>query len=290
VLGLAALVRASLRIPRREFDVVEGFGRTLGHDVFRAGGGAHAAWLAVRTGLEGSHLAVAKAPRDAFERWLDRRAVTEARRVIANSEMAANDLQICYGVGADRIRVVRNGVDADRFRPDPDRRAKGRARIGVPEGGRVAMFVGHAYRRKGLATAVEAFARVAKPADRFVVLGHDAHAERHLTPMRATLGPRLVALGPTDAPEDWYPAADATLLPTWYDSAANTTIEAMACGVPAITSTRDGNAPGDSAGFARALTSAWEGRFGEAVRTIALRWPDVRNTEATENVFHEMLQ
>lgn len=298
VLGLDALVRASLAVPRREFDVVAGFGRTLGHDVFRAGGGAHAAWLDARTRLDGAHLAVAKAPRDLFERWIDRRAVAGAKRVIANSDMAANDLYTFYGVGADRVRVVRNGVDAERFRPDADRRAKGRARIGVPEHGRVAMFVGHGFRRKGLAIAADAFLRVAGPADRLVVIGHDAHAERHLGPVRAALRERLVVLGSVAEPEQWLPSADATLLPTWYDAAANTTLEAMACGVPAVTSTRDGNAellpadlvaaPGDVNGFARALSAAWDGGFGPVVRETALRWPDVRNTEATENVYREI--
>ncbi len=298
VLGLAALVHASQAIPRHEFDVVSGFGRTLGHDVFRAGGGAHAAWLDVRKTLDGATLAVAKAPRDLFERWIDRRAVTEAKRVIANSDMAANDLYTFYSVPAERVRVVRNGVDATRFRPDADRRTSGRASLGVPDDGRVAMFVGHGFLRKGLATAADAFLRVAGPADRFVVLGHDAHAERHLRPVRASLRERLVVLGSVADPERWLPAADATLLPTWYDAAANTTLEAMACGVPPVTSTRDGNAellphdliarPGDVAGFAAALSAAWEGAFGPLVREAALRWPDVRNTEATENVYHEI--
>lgn len=276
--------------PRGPFDVVAGFGRTLGHDVFRAGGGAHAAWLEAR----GTWLG----PRDHLERWIDRRAVTHARLVIANSDMAANDLQANYRLAANRVRVVRNGVDGERFRPDADRRARGRAAIGVPDGGRVAMFFGHGFHRKGLATAGAAFARVASAADRLVVVGHDAHAERHLAPLRATLGARLVVLGATAAPEQVLPAADATLLPTWYDAAANTTLEAMACGVPAVTSSRDGNAellppeliaaPGDSEGFALALLAAWEGGFGPIMRQTALRWPDVRNSEATENVYREI--
>ena len=145
--------------------------------------------------------------------------------------------------------------------------------------------------------------RVAGPRDRFVVMGRDAHPERHLFPIRENLGSRLVVHGPEPQPEVWLPGADATLLPTLYDAAANTTLEALAAGVPAVTSGRDGNSevvpdpglvvddPGDVAGFARALRWAWEEgqELSRRCRLASEDWPVSRNGRAVEELYLEWL-
>src|SRR5690606_30301299 len=188
-----------------------------------------------------------------------------------------------------------------RFRRDPDRRRAARAAWGVPDEGRVALFLGNGFRRKGLAVAGRAFARVAGPDDRFVVAGADAHAARWLRPLSRALGDRLIVLGRVADPEAVLPGADATLLPTRYDAAANTTLEALACGVPPVTSSRDGNAallpdpalvvedPEDMEAFARALSHAWESGVAAGCRRAAEHWPVSRNGEAMEALYQELV-
>src|SRR4029453_2154234 len=102
-----SLYRASTAIPGDRHDGVLGLGRANNHHVYRAGGGSHRAWLAARGGWR---------PSDVVDRWLDRRAL-EARIVVANSEMARNDLLRFDGLDASKLRVVWNGVDLERFRP-----------------------------------------------------------------------------------------------------------------------------------------------------------------------------
>jgi UDP-glucose:(heptosyl)LPS alpha-1,3-glucosyltransferase len=281
--------------------VVQGFGRTIRHHVYRAGGGVHEAWLAVRDRTLLRRWLSSLSPVDRLERWIDRQAFRRAGRVVCNSDMAARQVEALYGVPGERIRVVRNGIDGVRFHPDEARRALARERWGVPSGGRVAMFLGHGFRRKGLAVAGAAFARASGPGDRFVVVGRDAHARRHIDPLRALLGDRLVVTGGAARPEDCLPGADATVLPTWYDAAANTTVEALACGVPAVTSGRDGNAeivpergwivedPGDVGGFARALDAAWSADASARARcrAVAEAWPVSRNGLAMEEIYRE---
>jgi len=178
-------------------------------------------------------------------------------------------MEAIHQIPEEQIVVIRNGVDTQRFKPDPMARDEVRTRVGVTRGGRVALFIGSGFRRKGLRVAGEAFAKVARRRDRLVVAGRDAHAKRWIQPLRERLGDRLVVVGEVARPERWMASADATLLPTLYDAAANTTLESLASGVPAITSAMDGSAevvpdpalvvedPRDVDGFARALEYAW---------------------------------
>ena len=291
--GLLGDLRVVRRIPDDRHQLVQAFIRVPGLAVYRAGGGAHLAWLQARSP------AWRRGPRDWLELWADRRTVADARVVICNSEMAAEDLRRLYGRRA--VKVARNGVDAEHFRPDPVRRERAREAWRVPADGRVALFLGNGYRRKGLSTAAAAFLRVACPSDRFVVAGHDAHAARAHRRLRSALGDRLVVCGPLASPERWLPGADATLLPTRYDPAANTTLEAMACAVPPVTSSRDGNAeivpdpnlvvadPTDEAGFSVALLHAWNRADGDVFRKTALSWPVSRNAEQVEAIYRELV-
>lgn len=287
---------AARAIDRDRHDVVEALGRVPGFDVFRAGGGVHAAWLEASAEGAMGRLRGRLSPMDRLEVHLDRAAARRARRVICNASRPAAEMRRWYGV--EEARVVRNGVDTERFRPDGALRRRAREAWGAR--GRVALFLGSGFRRKGLWVAARAFAAVGREEDRFVVIGRDAHAERYLRPVRRLLGPRLVVMGEREDPERWLPGADAMILPTRYDPAANATLEAMACGVPPVTSARDGNAelspdpslvvedPDDVDGFAWALRYAWDAAPGAACRAEAERWPHDRTGRAMERIFREL--
>jgi glycosyltransferase involved in cell wall biosynthesis len=260
-------------------------------ELARASGGVHQAWRQIRGGWS--------SPRERWEAWLDRRTAQTARVVICNSLRTAGEVMAWHGVPASRIRVVPSGA-LDAVRPDLALREQARTAWKIPEGGRVALFLGHGFRRKGLAVAVHAFARAASPRDRLVVAGQDAHAERWLRPARELLGEKLLAVGPLRPVERWLPGADALLLPTLYDSAANATLEAMAAGVPPVVSSRDGAAeqvfdralvvgdPGDVEGFACALRYAWgTSGLGARCAVAAARWPETRMASAMEHLLLE---
>lgn len=301
LLGLVGFLRATNRVPLGDYDVVQGFGRSVNHHFYRAGGGVHAAWLAARDRHWLQRLRSRVSPLDHLERWIDRRAITGARIVICNSQMAGRQVVAWHGVPEERVRVVRNGVDLARFKPDEAARSEARRQIGVPEGGRVALFVANGFKRKGLDVAAAAFEVVAGADDRLVIIGSDSRAVRRVAPIGRRLGDRCVHLGSRSDPEAWIPGADATILPTLYDAAANTTLESLACAVPPVTSGRDGNAeivpdpalvvddPMDVAGFARALRYAWEGgpELAARCRKAAEVWPVSRNGEAMESLYRE---
>ncbi len=293
--GPRAWAKAARQVPLDGHDLVQALDRTDHHHVWRAGGGAHAAWLRIRGGVRRF------LPRERLELRLERSAARIARLVICNSEMAARDLIGAHALGPDRVRVVRNGVDLERFHPDEAARASVREELGLRGEGRVALFLGTGFRRKGLDLAVAAFHRVAAPEDRLVVCGRDAHAQRWLRPARERLGEQLVVTGPVSDPERWLAGADALLHPTRYDSAANAILEAMACGVAPVTTVRDGAAeivpdprlivedPEEVRTVAAALRYAWDTVPGAELRGAAEAWPVSRNGEAMEHTYQELV-
>lgn len=296
--GLAGLVVRSLRAKRIKnggYDVVHGFGRTLGHDVFRASGGVHEAWLAASGGGR-------RSLKDRTELRIDRAACREARRVICTSKRVARDLVALYGVDEAVVRLIRNGVSNARFRPDARRRELARRAWKVPHGGRALLFLGHGFERKGLQFAAEGFRHLARPEDRLVVIGSDRNAPRWRSALAAMLGERMVWWGPVAHPEHWLPGADATILPTRYDAGANTTLESLSAGVPPVVSVMDGNSevvPSadwvlprafDATETARAIDSAWSAGAEQRADcvTVARCWSVERNVTATAAVYQEV--
>lgn len=211
-------------IDRSAHDVVMGFGKTIGHDVWRAGGGAHHAYLdACKPGWRAN-------PAQWLERSLDHAAAGTAKRVVTPSQRAADDLTRCYGIPTQRISVIHNGVDSERFRPDIALRRWARNQLGLR--GPILGFLGSGFRRKGLDVAIAVSEALGWP---LVVLGTDTHLERW---KRAH--PTVHWLGSTETPEAWLPALDALVLPTRYEPYGNACLEAMACGVPAVTTSVNG--------------------------------------------------
>lgn len=277
-----ALWRALQEVPRARFDVVHAMERVPGADVYRAGGGVHRAWLQSAPSALGRWRWTLRQQREAR---LDAAAARSARRVICNAYRAAGEVCAWHGVDPGRVRVVRNGVALPEV--PPETRARLRAAWGVPEGGRVALFLGHDARRKGLDAAAAAFRRVAGPLDRMVAAG----------PRR---GPRgVLCTGPLPAAEA-LAAADAMLLPSRYDASSNAVLEALAAGVPPVCTRRDGasevvpdrrlvvGAPDDVAGLAQALGYAWSSALRDRCREAAQAWPASRMVLDTERVYREL--
>ena len=293
------LERAALGL-RSEGWLVQTLDRVGHGHVFRAGGGAHGHWQERRPWAVSS-VAHAVTGVDRRELAAEQRAATGARIVICNSELAAAGMRRWLPWVEDRLSVVRNGVDLSRFGPCAERRGRAREAWRLPPDGRAVLFVGNGFRRKGLASAVEAFDRVATGRDRLVVAGRDRAATRWRRWVTRRLGSRAIWAGPLSRPEDWLVGADVVLLPTRFDPASNTTLQAMASGCAAITTAHDGTAeilpPGlvveapvevDAVASLLAETLDRAGEAGRACRAVAERWPLERMVDAMEAVYAEV--
>jgi UDP-glucose:(heptosyl)LPS alpha-1,3-glucosyltransferase len=229
--SFARAVERHVRHVAPGYDVVYGLGKTWTHDAVRLGGGCHATYLEL-TGTE-----IRRKDRLALE--IERRALAPGafRRVVVNSKMVLEDVVRRHGVAKDLIRLVYNGVDLDRFHP---RKREGagaalRAELGFSPREIVCLFLGSGYGRKGLDLLLDAFPEIAakEPRARLVVAGRDAAA-------RSRGSDKVRFLGPRSDAEVCFAAADLYVLPTRYDPFANTTLEALASGLPAITSRQNG--------------------------------------------------
>jgi len=248
-------------------EIVHSFSRTLHQDVYRAGGGCHAAYLENRHGPRGARLR-ALVPRHRVLLAIERRIFANPRQIVqCNSELVAREIRERHGVPPERLVVIRNGVDLGRFHPDLRARARApvRAELGLPEDALVLLFLGSGFHRKGLDTALAALAGWGAPEAHLVVAGRDDPGPWRRRATALDLGDRVHFLGAEPRPERLYAAADVLVLPTRYDAFANVCLEALAAGVPVVTSASNGAAEvlgdagivveraDDAAGFAAAL-------------------------------------
>lgn len=210
-------------------------------DIFRAGDGIHAAYLEQR--LRGETPLGKAAIKLSLFHWntlaLERAMFASPRLkgVIVNSEMVADDLAHHYNYPRDHIHLVPNGIDLQRFSLDARERlrAEARKKLGINADRPVALFVGSGFDRKGLGRAIDAVATCGRETD-LVVLGSDRRSQKFATQAkRAGLGARFHLIGPVADPLPYYSAADALILPTIYDPFPSTVIEALACGLPVVT-------------------------------------------------------
>jgi UDP-glucose:(heptosyl)LPS alpha-1,3-glucosyltransferase len=216
-------------------------------DIFRAGDGVHAAFLEQRARNLGwaSRLALAANPFHRTALSLEREMFSSRRlkAVVANSRMVADEIVRHFAFPRERIHLVPNGIDLDHFNLDArDRyRAETRQRLGTDATRPVALFVGSGYRRKGLEAAIAALAASGIDAELWIV-GSDSRPQAYVARAERAGLPRarIRLIGPVADPRPYYGAADVLILPSIYDPFPSTVIEALACGLPCVTSTACG--------------------------------------------------
>jgi UDP-glucose:(heptosyl)LPS alpha-1,3-glucosyltransferase len=221
------------------YDIVQSHERVLGQDVYRAGEGTHRGYLDAIARRRGSlnpyHRAVL---------WLEERTfrLRSARHVVAISRSGKTEIERLYATPPDRVTVVYNGVDLDRFHPDNRERfgRSMRAELGLESATWVIVFVGSGFGRKGLGALLDGLSRLRGRDWALVVAGkgdvgpYREHAER------LDVASRIRWLGPRRDVERLYAAADVVALPALYEPFGNVHLEALASGVPVLTSARAG--------------------------------------------------
>ena len=175
-------------------------------------------------------------------------ALQRATRVFS---VSASLQAVAEKIGAEpeKVRVVGNGVDLQRFRPLDAQQQ--RQQLGLPAGARILISVGGLVPRKGYHRVIELLPALLKhhPELHYVVIGGpcaegDNSAELIEQTTRLGLQQRVHFLGsmPPDALSGPLSAADLFVLSTSNEGWANVFLEAMACGLPVITTDVGGNA------------------------------------------------
>jgi UDP-glucose:(heptosyl)LPS alpha-1,3-glucosyltransferase len=164
----------------------------------------------------------------------------KAGRVIAASQMVVDEITNLYRYPADKIDVVRNGVPLDKFRFDPELREKSRAELKLKEDQIALLFAGSGWERKGLLFAIEAMALCKNRKMRLLVAGRGEARPYKTTHLRFWREDPLQFLGEVAHLVPVYAATDIFILPTIYDPFSNACLEALASGLPVITTRSNG--------------------------------------------------
>jgi UDP-glucose:(heptosyl)LPS alpha-1,3-glucosyltransferase len=217
-------------------DVLFSLERVWSCDVYRAGDGVHRAWLDRRRrfelplkrfvrGLGGKHRDLLRLEQSLF---INR----NTGRVIAASQMVKDEVINLYGYPANEIGIVRNGVPLEEFRFEPELREKTREDLKLKPDQSALLFAGSGWERKGLLFAIEAAALCGDRTIRLLVAGRGNQ--------RPYKSKRVKFLGEVRDLVRVYAAADIFILPTIYDPFSNACLEALACGLPVITTRSNG--------------------------------------------------
>jgi UDP-glucose:(heptosyl)LPS alpha-1,3-glucosyltransferase len=245
-----AAVRRELE--RGERAVAVGFDKLPGLDVLYPQAGLYAAnsehnLLKYRSPLLRRVLRVCKMLDPAHQSFLalERRQYLATPRplVVAISEMVRTHFRLYFGMDARDLRLVRLATDPARFeaRDRPRRRLEWREKWGAAPGDAVALFAGMNYGLKGLEPLLHAVRRMWR--DRpflLLVAGSPKTAEWERLARRLRVADRVRFVGYCSDMRNAYFAADFFVHPTFYDPCSNVVLEAMACGLPVVTTRYNG--------------------------------------------------
>ncbi len=234
-------------VSQARLDLVQSHERLCCCDIFRAGDGVHAVWLDER--LRGAsaleRLRVRINPHHRYLLSIEKRMFASPwlSAVICNSAMVRDEIRERFGVADAKLHVIYNAVDTDAFAPaSAEARAAARERFNLPAESVVYVLVGSGYARKGVATAIRALATLPDNAH-LLVVGADRAMARYANLARSQgLRGRVTIAGPQIDVKPYFAVADAFVLPTLYDPCPNAALEAMACGLPIVTSDKCGAA------------------------------------------------
>ena len=249
---LSFAIRATREIEKRHYDLTLAIGNTLRADILQPRGGVHWAWF-WRSLRAYDHpflwalkfLGRILSPKQWVGGWIEGAPYRRKNLpyIIAISDMIKQDMMDWYKIPEDRIVVDYTRVDIERFHPrNRQYREEIRRRHGIGDEC-VILFISNNYRMKGLGYLIRVLAKIKKegyPPFKLLVLGKDRQGPYSRLAKRLGISQEIVFAGSTNEPEKYYGAADLLVHPTFYDACSRTVLEAMASGLPVITTKFNG--------------------------------------------------
>lgn len=253
-----------------------------------------------------------------FDRLARRQYGPGGPLVLALSDMVRRDLERYDGVPAQRMRLVYNGVDVDRFSPAHRSRHREalRRKLGLRPEDVLFTIVAHNLKLKGVPALIRAMKRLTAPRRAATVPSGGPFLAvvggKHLQPFRRMarrlgVAGRVHFVGAVDDAAPYYAASDVYVQPTFYDPCSLVVLEALACGLPVITSRFNGagelitparegyllDDPADADALAERMRSLLDAHrrehMGHAARELALRHSFQQNIRAILAVYAEVL-
>jgi UDP-glucose:(heptosyl)LPS alpha-1,3-glucosyltransferase len=243
-------------VKKQNVDVILGFGNTLYMNVYQSHGGVH--WLSAKRRIYSEkneikraikRLVILLSPKQWTRAWIESAPfrLYPRPRIVAISQMIKKDMSSYFKVNGADIKVVYNGVDTSRYNRNLRQDYKGplRRQLGIGEDEVVFLFVSYDLKKKGIETLIEAGSQLKKMGNtNFKVMVVGGMPYKALLRQIKTLDikDKIHFTGPVRSIEAYYANSDVFVLPTYYDACSLVVIEAMASGLPTITTTSNGAA------------------------------------------------
>jgi len=227
-----------------QHDLVISFGRVLRQDITRCGGGSYRVLL--------NRLDKVRSPYKKLTKWLNNRLALQIekiqyqknhyRKIIAISQVVKNELMETYHIPTNDIEVIYDGIDLELFHPRNRQTSLAEIRTThqISQEKIVLLFVGRGFSRKGLKNLLSV---MPKMDDRFhlLVVGGDNHLESYRDLCNdLNIGSKVTFAGSRTEIHKYYGASDLFILPSFQEAFGNVILEAMASGLPVITTLRAG--------------------------------------------------
>jgi UDP-glucose:(heptosyl)LPS alpha-1,3-glucosyltransferase len=229
------------------FDIVLGLTRFFPMDVYRMGDGVQRHWMRIRYPFSPLRwLNYLLNPAHAANIYMERRLLPGggARRIITNSRLCRDHVRHYYGVPEERIDVVYNGVDHAQFNLEASAalRSGVRMELGLAPEDIALLHVSNNWLRKGVEVTLRAMAALGNEGSNLhlLVVGRGREEPFRRLALKLGLESRVHFVGPSQVVERYYAAGDLLVLPTLYDPFSNVCLEAMACGLPVVTTVGNG--------------------------------------------------
>ena len=316
---LSFATEASELVGSGDFDVVHSMARIMRLSIFHPHSGVLRASLErtldySRSPLEKGLRQVARWLNTKIDMMLELEAIiyeeSPPPRMIAVSNMVASDMKRLHNVPDSKIDVVYNGVDCARFRPENRSlyRDSVRAEAGIPPDALLMLFVGHDYRRKGADVFIRALSEIVSRGRRSVrglLVGGKDFAPFSDLARKLGVADLVTFRDAVPDVEKYYAAADLYLLPTFYDPMSLVVLEALASGLPVITTRYNGASeimtdglhgfitsdPRDLGAIVSAVETLSDAsrraEMGAAARSLALEFPLERNYRGVLEVYRK---
>ena len=227
------------------FDLVYGLGRSFGLDAVRVTERLQSHWLNVYY-------------RHPVNRWMQKinprhrtligleRAIYRSktvRRIVTQSQLDRRLVVEHYGIPEEKIRTIYNGVDTQVFHPGVREQTRDvREELGVEPGEPLLVFASMDFEGKGLLSILRALKLTRHQQTRLLVLGSGAVRKFSWTARTLGIHRRVIFAGRKNEIQQYYAAGDLFLLPSAYEPFPNVNLEAMACGLPVLTTRTHGGA------------------------------------------------
>ncbi|MCX7857632.1 MAG: glycosyltransferase family 4 protein [Deltaproteobacteria bacterium] len=299
ILSFILLTRWLLR--RYSFDIIHQVDEGLTMNVFNPHGGVEKAYLKqefasidsklyylvriLKRYLSLSHYLIIFLQKKQFESQ-------NVKKIIAISKMIKEDILRHYDVSEDKVAYIFNTCDLERFCPENRHRflEDVRFKLKIPIDALVLMFAGHNFRLKGLKILLFALKKLIEENPireiHLIVVGRGRISQYEKLAKKLKVNEKVHFVGTVRDIEKYYAASDIYVHPTFYDSCSLTVLEALASGLPVVTTRFNGakdiissteggiviNDPSDVIELKNAISYFFEENRRIRAREIARSW------------------